>query len=180
MSAWIVSRVHIDVLVRGVIEEGGFYHRGKWFKVVEDEAARAESLEHLKSFYTEARREQEARRIMTATDLGKMLWSENHKSVNARYGERTRTPEYWYIEPKKYMTYTDEKYSRLEGNTWVEYIKREGHIDRGLLATQASCYDYQTCEHDTYYASRAFSVVLALGKSLLHKVEGSKEAPWGV
>jgi len=27
-------------------------------------------------------------------ELGQMLWRENHRSVNARYGERTRTPNY--------------------------------------------------------------------------------------
>ena len=36
MSAWIVNRKHIDVLVAGVLEQGGFRHHSKYITVVSD------------------------------------------------------------------------------------------------------------------------------------------------
>jgi hypothetical protein len=135
MSAWIVSKRHIDVLVTGLIERGGYHHRGKWVAVSEE----------------------------NATETGKMLWAENHKSIRYRYGSKERTPEYHY--------------SRLGIKSLMD---ADGHIGRGTLAKQVSCYDYQTCEHPEYYTSQAHSAMLGICMSLLHKVEGYGEADWGV
>jgi hypothetical protein len=72
VSAWIVSKEHIDVLVDGVMQSGGYRHRGRFVSVVTQEDADA---------------------------LGTMLWKENHKSINSRYseyGKKIRTPEYHF------------------------------------------------------------------------------------
>lgn len=67
MSAWIVDKRHIDVLV-----------------------AAAEQLEiSLKPFGFSASAPGKLR-----DELGAMLWAENHASVNARYREDTETPPY--------------------------------------------------------------------------------------
>jgi hypothetical protein len=145
VSAWIVSKTHIDVLVRGLIEAGGYFHRGIWVPVGED----------------------------NASEVGQMLWRENHKSINYRYGERKSTPAYRYVTPDKFITT-----SRVWGN--VKYLEPQSHVDRGLLAKQLHCYNYQTCEHETYYKSRAFSVVLQLGYEASSYVQGYEDAAWGV
>ena len=97
-----------------------------------------------------------------------MLWRENHKSINYRYALRDRTPSYTYRAPQEFQT---------AKNDW--YPDRP-LVDRALLAKQISCYDYQTCEHPTYYRSRAYSVVQSMSNALLHHVEGYEDAPWGV
>lgn len=94
-----------------------------------------------------------------------MLWRENYRSVNYRYGERLRVPEYHYAPPR------------------ALYLKSDvsGYVPLpGVLAKQISCYDYQTCEHPTYYTSRARSAMLSLSESLLRCVPGYDYAGWGV
>jgi hypothetical protein len=145
MSAWIVSKTHIDVLVRGLIEAGGYYHRGVWQDVNAD----------------------------NASDVGRMLWRENFKSINHRYSEHKSTPPYTYETPDAYIST-----SRQWGNT--KYLEDQSHVDRGVLAKQVHCYNYQTCEHETYYKSRAFSVVLYLCYEAASHVQGYEEAKWGV
>lgn len=85
MSAWIVSKTHVDALVQACVIE----------------------------------------RIITpeqATELGKHLWQENHRSVNYRYGERKRTPAY-------------------------EFRGVEAPLDDAVIRRNIECYWYQTCEH---------------------------------
>jgi hypothetical protein len=88
MSAWIVPRVHIDVLVQALINEGviGF-----------DEGDR----------------------------VGGQLWSENHYSVNCRYGERTKRPPYRF-----------EPFNRP--------------LNDAVVFKAISCFDYQCMEYDGY------------------------------
>lgn len=156
MSAWIVSKAHIDVLVAGVLEQGGFQHRGKFISVVGDDDVYDGEAE-----------------CIDATELGELLWRENHKSINYRYGTRERTPSYVYRAPEKHQTT-----SKTWGST--KYLDEQTRVDSGVLAKQVACYDYQTCEHQTYYRSRAYSVVCALSRALVSKVEGYEDAPWGV
>ena len=145
MSAWTVSKTHIDVLVRGLIEAGGYHHRGVWVDVGED----------------------------NASEVGQMLWRENFRSVNYRYNERKSTPPYSYKTPEKFITT-----SQLWEN--VKWLEEQSHIDRALLAKQLHCYNYQSCEHEAYYKSRAYSAVLYLGYRAASHVEGYDEAEWGV
>jgi hypothetical protein len=121
VSAWIVSKTHIDALVQALIE--------------------ADLIEADK-----------------ATATGKMLWRENHKSINARYGASPRTPAY---------TYTP-----LEGRAFDA---------PAVIQSAAVCYDYQTCEHEGYRSSKARLFVLALAGMVKdsERHDGLK-GPWGV
>lgn len=121
MSAWIVSKAHIDCLVQSLVTEG----------IIEMEAA---------------------------DRVGRDLWRENHRSVNFRYGEKTRTPSY-----------------RFEGV--------ESPLDDDVVHKQVRCYNYQTCEHGGYEASRSYRLVTQLGKILTARRgtdEMSDAAPWGI
>lgn len=117
MSAWIVSKTHIDALVQAGIE--------------------AEMIQPEK-----------------ADEFGLMLWVENHRSIEARYGQPVPDLEYSY-EP-------------LEGSS---------RNAPGVVNSTAACYDYQTCEHDGYGASKAAMFVKALHE--LTKDRSSDPGPWG-
>src|ERR1051326_2304968 len=76
MSAWIVSKEHIDTLVAGLWmpEHEGYptyYHNG----------------EPMRKHYD-------------PSEVGQMLWDENYRSVNYRYDENKTAPRYTYTEPQ--------------------------------------------------------------------------------
>ena len=98
----------------------------------------------------------------TPDEFGQMLWQENHLSIKARYGANERdAPEYTYIEPVRKPT-------------------PEGH------SSNVDCYDYQTCEHDSYVYSEAYKFIKA-AKEILPKdqsvdyslPEEEREVVWG-
>jgi hypothetical protein len=126
MSAWIVSKAHIDALVTGLVVLG----------------MRADA------------RPSEAE----LAKLGRELWRENHRSVNARYSERTRMPRYVYTEHA---------------------------VDEVTLLKLVHCYGYQSCEHDGWGTSSP-RLMMALLASLLEargvtrRSPGYDAAPWGI
>jgi hypothetical protein len=66
VSAWIVARAHIDVLILAGVQFGVAYEPGASDPIVPAELAIA----------------------------GADLWAENHRSVNCRYGEDSEPPAY--------------------------------------------------------------------------------------
>lgn len=74
----------------------------------------------------------EAKLPGAARALGQALWRENHRSVNYRYGERTRTPRYT-------PHLSDER----------------GPLHPVAVLKAIGCYEYQTCEHPEWEASAA-------------------------
>lgn len=128
MSAWIVSKGHIDALVQSLVVEG---------LVPMDKAL----------------------------EVGQMLWHENHLSIQARYGDEPNTPDYT-----------------------PEMI--EVPLDDAIIAMQARCFDYQTCEHEDYETSDAKRLMDALvellrarnggGENWPHDVDRGGRLPWGV
>lgn len=128
MSAWTVSKVHIDIMVWALIRQGGFYHRGQEIDVNE----------------------------YTADEIGRMLWTENFKSVNYRYDERKRTPPYVYAAPR-----------------FAEFT------EPGFIAKQVACYEYQTCEHKGWPSSKAYSACSGIARYCMRQISDD-DAEWGV
>jgi hypothetical protein len=128
MSAWIVTKAHIDVLVQAMVVEG---------IVPMDQA----------------------------TETGKTLWRENHRSVNYRYSERSRTPAYTF--------------------TGIE-----APLDAAVVFKAAACYEYQTCEHPGFKRSEARRLVDQLSDRMAEQLGTDREnaydlpswkaAPWGI
>lgn len=135
MSAWIVSKAHIDVLVAAGLQ---FSKYGNL------------------TFYCKGRPVMELT-IETADEFGKMLWRENHRSVNYRYSERERTPPY-----------------RFDRRTL------EIPLDPVKVLKLIGCYGYQTCEHKGYASSMAKRYCDALRDTLIYNLEGYDEGPWGI
>jgi len=103
-----------------------------------------------------------------ATITGTMLWLENHKSLNARYGDAI---------PRVVYTFRG-----------IESPLNDGKIGR-LIA----CYDYQSCEHGGWRTSQSCKLVEALSAKIgerhadlgdrwcdeLEEAEGT-HYPWGI
>lgn len=75
MSAWIVTKEHINYLLHSMMYKPGsfpfsFYFNGKQTVVTS----------------------------MNASKIGQILWEENHKSINHRYNLDDKTPKYKFTQ----------------------------------------------------------------------------------
>ena len=137
MSAWIVSKQHIDALAYWLDRMGIAHDKQK---------------------------------------MGELLWSENHKSIRARYGDYNhkgkfvKRPKYHYMIPQPRVT--ESYYDDFDPQN-LDQIQALVH-----------CYTYQSCEHDGWEKSRAKRLMDRLEAQLVMsgadwKREGTK-APWGI
>jgi hypothetical protein len=74
--------------------------------------------------------------------IGQTLWTENNRSVNYRYSERSHHP--------RYALHTTE-----------------APLDAIAVLKAIGCYDYQSCEHPGWEKSRAHTLVRALEAKIL-------------
>ena len=88
-------------------------------------------------------------------ELGQILWKENHRSVNSRYSEKSKSPKYQFET-------TDLR------TTAADFMK--------LL----HCLDYQSCEHPKYDKSKAHKYIRELAYRAASDVVGYDEAEWGI
>lgn len=137
MSAWIVSKRHIDALAY-------------WL----DRMAIAHDKQK----------------------VGEMLWSENHRSIRARYGwydyngKFVKRPKYHYMDPQPYVT--QSYYDDFDPQN-LDQIQALVH-----------CYNYQSCEHEGWEKSRAKRLMDKLETQLVRAGANSTrdgiKAPWGI
>jgi hypothetical protein len=119
MSAFVVGKVHIDALVTA------------WIYLA-DEYGSERDNRHAK-----------------ADEVGKMLWTENYKSVNYRYGRNDSVNDYEFSElPMPKMTY---------------------HV-LARISQLGSCYGYQSCEHNEWEESNACKFLRDLSVEISHKL----------
>jgi hypothetical protein len=120
MSAWIVTKSHIDALVTQLIAEG----------IIEP---------------------------YRANEVGTVLWDENHYSVNVRYSEDTKAPEYIYEAPDGF------------------------NLDPAKVHTLIGCWQYQCAEWDGYDQTDGYKLLERLEKAIEAKYGSSTErGPWGI
>jgi hypothetical protein len=149
MSAYIVEREHIDVLVAAAIQEsGGRWGEFRWW--VPDEAGGFKSWHLLDPKGWGGERPEEER---GPDKVGVMLWEENHKSVESRYGEVLARPPYNY-RPVGFRLTIGQVFKAVDG------------------------YSYQSCEHDGWYKSEAYQFCKSLRKAYCNRVGGYEKAPW--
>lgn len=114
MSAWLLSKSEIDILVHWMYKMGTV-------------------------------------QLRTNPDaLGKTLWAANYKSIRARYGDHDREGNYVKCPTYRYTTPTHEFYKTNKDQA----LKMCGY------------YDYQTCEFQGYYESRAHHLIYRLAAAL--------------
>ena len=99
-------------------------------------------------------------RPLEALQIAVELRRENIRSVNYRYGERSRSPKGW--------------------ETTVDYIHLEAFQNADKLAL-IECLDYQSCERPDYAKSHAGKMLLKAGeyfKSIVKPFE--KSSLWSI
>lgn len=132
MSAFLVEEATIDVILQFATKRNQYgslryFWQGTWREVTTE----------------------------NADEIGAILWKENTRSVNHRYGEDDATPEYRYVMP-------DIQYSLVQ------------------VAKCVQCLDYQSCETDDWQETEAYCILQAVNSKILHALPGWEEAKWGV
>lgn len=158
MSAWIVAKDHIDVMV-GLAMMGG--HDGV---VVRDPDRPGEDhWGHIVEYDARPGRSE-----VSADRVGFHLWRENHYSVDARYSETNQMESY---------TFGNGLLGNVVGR--LNMLPRDQLVRIGVKAI--SCYTYQSCEHDLWTASWSHEFCNRLMSHVAHMLPGLDDAPgWGI
>ena len=130
MSAWTVNKKMIDVLMTEAIRaRDPIYFTasdGESYKIDRD----------------------------NVNEIGQALWNANYKSVNHRYNEDTKAPQY---------KYEMDSYHRKA----VDVIK------------SCKCFDYQTCEFPEWEETVEKDILERIMHKAINRLPGYEEAPWG-
>lgn len=162
MSAWVVSRVHIDLLVKAALVYGpGNVSNGRlsWFTVDPEEEGYGRAY---------ATRQKLGETIL-ADEFGQLLWTENVCSVAARY------PADGWAED-----HPDE--ARPAGDPEAAAAASYTYREPGYTPTLAEtlrlldCFEYQSCEHDGWNGSQVRRACDALRAQVCGLLA---EGPWG-
>lgn len=159
MSAYMVSKVQIDLLVRAAIKLGSPSEPFRWWKV--NEAGEYAGWHEIDE-YSEGN-EQEGAHItkLSPSQVGQILVSENFKSVSYRYDSEDDLPgpnDAYYVGP---YVYEDPLYTFTAGQAFAA-------IDN---------LDYQSCEHDEWPRSEAYALLRSIRHEYCRKLQG--DSPWG-
>lgn len=134
MNAFLVSKKHIDFLVSAAYLWG-----------------RTDLRRYLPREY--------ANKDVDASDVGRLLWTENLASVAHRYGPQLDAPH-----TENYRHQIDLS----APNRAVEVIK------------SIQCLEYQSCEHDGWESSAAHCFLQNLKSEAIRNLPGYDKAPWGL
>jgi hypothetical protein len=181
MSAFIVSRAHIDALVRTAIsgpsDAEGQWHGPSWSRECEPREIIAgspqygtTSVQWIKLATAGMAELVSNDGEISADELGRILWTENVASVRYRYPNDAPGEE-----PG---TYTQD--GTPEWHHGYTY-NRDG---RPLTAVEAfkaiSCLDYQSCEHPEWRESEASRILESLKDALISVLPGYSAASWEI
>lgn len=149
MSARIVSKTHIDLLVSAglLLPKDG---RLRWDA---DPGAQ--------------RHHQRDLQYSNADDVGLMLWSENLASVSYRYPDESINdlPGAVNFEGGQVLPY--------------RYQAVPGTIDPLTVLSNITCYEYQSSEHPGWQLSEARRFCFALREVCISALPGYDRQPWG-
>lgn len=178
MSAWVVSKRHIDILVQSAIV-GATDSERDWLHVGQDFSYWHDGARHKVTY-------------KNASEVGQMLWNENHYSVDYRYSPMGRGKYAEMIEGKLRAAGWEagDETSELPAVDMVPpgyCFSPTGRGTNGLtplvtlaeLACGVACYEYQSCEHDGWETSAAHAFCRALKDHMLAHLPGFEAAPWG-
>lgn len=151
MSAFVVCREHIDVLVRAAIAGPADADPSAWtaFPIqVRDHHGRDRKIAAIDGL--------ENAELIDPTEVGYQLWAENHASVAHGYREQ----------------YDDE----VPGS----YVYRDPGFTPTCAETARAIASlaYQSCEHPAWDDSIAHGILNALRDALLSALPGVDAAPW--
>lgn len=180
MSAFIVSKQHIDALVavaiHGPEDSASQWHEFNWSRTVESFQPYPE---HCPEYWTDVAWFSlatagmaeliKSKTEIAADEFGFLLWAENVASVRYRYpnDETDELPGAYAAD------------GRLEVSHGYTYSKPSGRRMTAVEALKAiSCLSYQSCEHPAWKESEAFRILEALKDNLIGCLAGYSAAPW--
>lgn len=164
MSAHVVSKFDIDLLVRAAVHGGRGAERFRWWKV--DEDGDYVGWREIDEF-AERNVHPSPYEKVSPSQLGQMLVDACVASVGYRYQD------------------TDPDRGDLPGPTDAYYMgpyvyENPGYtLSPGEVFRTIDYYDYQSCEHPDWRKSEAYAFLRSLRESYCAKVAGYESAPWG-
>lgn len=138
MSAYIVSHSLIDALLTFAIRD----------KV---------------GYYVAATKQRIDITLDNATEVGRILLTENERSVYFRYDDLTANSK-------------DKPGTIGEDAQTYEFSARAGNIPAIVILKACSCFDYQSCETNDYEGSLAFTIINAIRASATSDLPGWSQA----
>lgn len=93
--------------------------------------------------------------------LGRALWLENARSIRTRYGERATEAD-------------GDALNAMRTYTWTKQLRTPIHVVK-----QCDCFAYQSCEVSDWESSWARRATHAIREAAIAAVPGYEEAPWG-
>jgi hypothetical protein len=91
--------------------------------------------------------------------LGQILVDQNYRSVNERYNETNKSPRFVF------------KFNPLPMVALKNIVQ---------IFKACDCYDYQACETDDYYDTKARSIIDEIRDHLISQLPGYDEAEWSI
>jgi len=167
MSAYIVDKVHIDLLVQAMLEtyHKPFYvHRFEPTEVtlpVTTSPAVDPVPEEVRHLYVWGD-------ISEADFMGRILWAENLESIKYRYP--TDAEGQW---PGPAGLTTDDVYCYA-----YERLPSHGNIPAVTVLKAIQGYEYQSCEHPGWSTSIAHAAIERLQSDAIGRLPGYEDAPW--
>ena len=161
MSAYIVSRQTIDYLLRSALELGRGRGPGQCFPF---------TWHWRGSRYQLHREDPRGSGLWTPDKLGRELWGENLKSVEARYPDCVGKPE----------NRPGPVGEVLEEYTFALRKFASASPDPVWTLKQIRCLQYQSCEHEGWHESMAHAVLESLTSFAISYLDGYEDAPWGI
>jgi len=159
MSAFMVSKEHIDAMVRLSLP-GSDGHKMTWYVVDPDEIEWDSSDPD--SYFADLAAARRESTLDRADEIGRMLAFENAASVLYRYSD-DNSDEYvpsWTNDGTYRFTISGRCPTPVEGLKLID------------------CYEYQSCEHPGWKTSEARRFCKALRSRMIQSLPGYKEAPW--
>lgn len=150
MSAWIVSKEHINVMIAAGLQYGrsGWHGNLSWRSGDEGD-----------NEYRELTRE-------SADEVGRMLWRENVRSIEYLYPDTAENGDY----PGPIS------FEREQADEYVYTPPRIGDLSPGETFNLVACFDYQSCETDDWTETEAYRFCKALEDAVAASMY---EGPWG-
>lgn len=168
MSAFVVSKSHIDLMVRAALKSrpvGDPGHSGPFrFWRTDENGAYAGWYEI--DPCAEDRVSNDYTHYITPSQAGEILVSENVRSVSYCYSDVGRD--------------AGDLPGPIDAYYMAPYIYTEPRRDLspGEVFKAIDCLDYQSCEHPSWRASEAFSFCEALRDAYCRRVSDYESAPW--
>ena len=187
MSAYVVSKAHIDFLVQAALAGptdgvGWSEQPDSHFSWCHDD--RRHRLDLLADERPAAIAGFDSIELVGPSVLGQRLLDECVASVHTRYpdtspdeGDLPGPIDAYYTGPYVWEPYLHSD-TRLIAPGMPRVIAPPAPT--AVIAKQIANYEYQSCEHDSWDSSEAHAFCRALADRLLRSLPGWEEAPWGI